>query len=336
MSESAIQGQERAAADGLRLPTSIRLVDVGLRDGLQVVDRMLPMEEKLALVHMLIEAGVTEIELTSFAHPRVLPQFSDAVELLKAVPRTDEVRYRVLVPNLRGAERASEGAPDVMVALTSADEQISQINQNASRESVLAGLPAIGAVAVDSGAQFVVGIANAFFAWGRGAVSDSDRHQCVKAAVSAGAQGIYLACTTGMEDPLQVYSGVKQVLDEHPRLQVGVHLHARNGMALANALAACQAGAVWLEGSFGGLGGDLWAPGDPKILGNVPFEDLVAFSDALGMVSGVNLEKYLGVVERVADLTGWAPTSAVVHGGLRSELAAFQFEEDTSTLWQAK
>lgn len=336
MSVSPETSHELTAATDLRLRSTIRLVEVGLRDGLQVVDRMLPIEEKLELVLMLIEAGVTEIELTSFAHPRVLPQFSDAVELLRVVPRSDDVRYRVLVPNLRGAQRASEGSPDVMVALTSADEQISQINQNASRESVLAGLPAIGQVAFDSGAQFVVGIANAFFAWGRGAVSEADRRQCVEAAVDAGAQGIYLACTTGMEDPLHVYSGVKQVLDEHPALQVGVHLHTRNGMALANALAACQAGAVWLEGSFGGLGGDLWAPGDPEILGNVPFEDLVAFSDALGMVSGVDLKKYLHVVERAADLTGWTPTSAVLRGGLRSQLADFRFAENVNTLWQAR
>lgn len=305
----------------LNLPPHIRLVEVGLRDGLQTVTQPITTAEKVELVRDLIASGVTEIEVVSFAHPKVLPQFADSVEVMKQVPRVPGVVYRGLVPNLKGAQRAAECGLDVMVALATTDEGVTRRNQNATVEEVLAGLPAIGETARESGSEFVVGIANSFFAWGSGMISDEQRLRAVDAAASAGASGVYLACTTGMEDPRQVFEGILQVKARYPDLQVGVHLHARNGMALATALAALHAGVDWIEGSFGGLGGDLWAPGSPEVLGNAPLEDLVHFMDSIGVHTGISLHDYLQVVRRVTELTGWQSTAAVVRGGTRDELA---------------
>lgn len=312
--------ERQGALEHLGLPARIRLVEVGLRDGLQTVTTPVSTDDKIALAEALVECGVREIEAVSFAHPKVLPQFADAREVMRRVPRCDGVRYRGLVPNVRGAERAAECDLDVTVALATTDEAVTRRNQNATVAEVLAGLPAIGEIVRASGSEFVVGIANAFFAWGSGLVTRENRMRAVDAAIEAGAGGVYLACTTGMEDPRQVFEGVREVKRRYPSIEVGVHLHARNGMALASAVTALQAGVDWLEGSFGGLGGDLWAPGTPEVLGNAPYEDLVHLMSLLRIDTGVDLERYLRVVRRVAEITHWSPQSAVISGGTRAEL----------------
>lgn len=323
--------EENFRGSKLFLPETIRLVEVGLRDGLQTVQTPVSTTQKVELVEQLIECGVKEIEVVSFAHPKVLPQFADALDVMAQVPRVSGVKYRGLVPNVRGAERAADCGLDVTVALASTDEAITKKNQNATVAEVLAGLFKIGELVKSSGSQFVVGVANAFFAWGSGITPQETRLMCVDAAVEAGADGIYLACTTGMEDPKQVFDGVREIRERHPQIEVGIHLHSRNGMALASAITAMQAGAHWLEGAFGGLGGDLWAPGPPEVLGNAPFEDLVHLTDLMGVTTGIDLVRYLEVVERVQQITGWKPLSSVMSGGLREDLIGENIIEDTTT-----
>lgn len=210
---------------------------------------------------------------------------------------------------------------DDIVALTSTDDAITRINQGRSAEDTLRELEGISKVVHDSGASLIVGIATAFFAVGSGVVAASKRNHFLDTAVDAGASGVYLACSSGMDDPQMVYAGVSAARDRYPEVRLGVHLHARNGMALANALAALMAGADWLEGSFGGLGGDLWAPGDKTVLGNAPFEDLVNLVDCIGVRSGVDLAAYLDVVRAGCALTDWVPQSFVLRGGTRQALA---------------
>lgn len=306
----------------LALPDSVRLVEVGLRDGLQAVPEPLRTEDKIELVRLLINAGVTEIEAVSFAHPKVLPQLADAAEVMAAVPRPQGVRYRGLAPNLRGAQRAAECGLDEVVVVISADEEVSRRNQGRGTGELLADLPEIARVVDSAGARLVVAVACSFFAPARGAVPREERERVVDAAVDVGAAGVYLALTSGQEHPGEVFSGVTGTLARHPGLEVGVHLHNRNGFAPANALAALTAGASWLEGSFAGLGGDLWFPGDPTVLGNAPLEDLIHLCDSLDIETGVDLTSYLAVVERSVELTGTPSTSFVTRGGSRAELAS--------------
>lgn len=305
----------------LALPASIRLVEVGLRDGLQVVPTPVPVEDKLRLVDRLLDAGLRHLEVSSFGRPDVLPQLADAEEMMARVPRDRGAVYRGLVPNVRGAQRAASCGLDEMVALVCADEAVTQVNQRQSVEQVLAGLPRIAAIARDAGTRLIVGVAMAFFAPGRGEVSRANRMRCVDAAADAGADGIYLASSAGMDDPAQIAAGIADVRAQYPSIDVGVHLHSRNGMALANALAAMLAGASWLEAAFGGMGGDLWAPGDPAVLGNAPMEDLVHMTQCLGVHTGVDLNTYLDVVAEAMTVTGWTARSAVTAGGTRQQLA---------------
>lgn len=305
----------------LALPGSVRLVEVGLRDGLQAVPTPLRTEDKVELVCLLIDAGVTEIEAVSFAHPKVLPQLADAAEVMAAVPRPAGVRYRGLAPNLRGAQRAAECGLDEVVVVISADDEVSRRNQRRSTSELLAELPEVARVVRSSGARLVVAVACSFFAPARGSVPAQERNRVVDAAVEAGAAGIYLALTSGQEHPGEVFTGVTETLARHPGLEVGVHLHNRNGFAPANALSALAAGASWLEGSFAGLGGDLWFPGDPTVLGNAPMEDLIHLCDNLGIRTDIDLTAYLAVVERSVELTGIPSTSFVTRGGSRADLA---------------
>jgi hydroxymethylglutaryl-CoA lyase len=313
------------------LPSSIRIVEVGLRDGLQAVPEPLRTEDKVELVHRLVEAGVREIEAVSFAHPKVLPQLADAAEVMAVVPRRSDVTYRGLVPNLRGAQRAADCGLDEIVVVVSADEEVSVRNQNRTVSQMLAELDAIGDVTRDCGARLVVGVACAFFAPARGPVTDAETDRVVDAAVAAGATGVYLAGTSGVEHPGEFAAGIARVRGRHPGLEIGVHLHDRNGFAMANALAAMAAGADWLEGSFAGLGGDLWFPGDPTVLGNAPVEDLVHLCASLGISTGIDLDAYLGVVDRVVALTGRPATSFVTRGGTRDALARASWPDRPAT-----
>ncbi|MET4059523.1 hydroxymethylglutaryl-CoA lyase [Arthrobacter sp. UYP6] len=304
------------------LPDAIRLVEVGLRDGLQSVPAPVRTEDKVEVVHLLIEAGVREIEAVSFASPRVLPQLADAADVMAAVPRVPGVRYRGLAPNLLGARRAADCGLDELAVVVSADEEVSRRNQRRSVEQMLADLEEIGKLAEASGLRLVVAVACAFFAPARGPVTRAERLRVVHAAVQAGAAGLYLAATSGEEHPGEMYDGISEVRDLYPDLDVGVHLHNRNGFAPANALASMLAGASWLEGSFGGLGGDLWFPGDPSVLGNAALEDLVHLCDGLGIETGIDLAKYRKVTDRMVELTGRPSASFVTRGGTRSDLAA--------------
>jgi hydroxymethylglutaryl-CoA lyase len=304
------------------LPDAVTIVDVGLRDGLQAVaDPILTTSQKVEVVEALIASGVRHIEAVSFAHPRVLPQLADAEAVMAAVPRRDDVVYRGLLPNARAAERAADCGLDRFVAVISADDEVSRRNQRRSTAEVIAELPSIAEAARSAGADLIVGIACAFFAPGRGPVTWEETQAVVDAAVANGARGVYLACTSGMEDPVAVHRGVRRVVAENPRLEVGVHLHNRNGFAPANALAALTGGATWLESAFGGLGGDMWFPGDPSVLGNHPTEDLVALMDAVGVYTGIELSRYLDVVRLTAELTSTDPVSFVWRGGTRRQLA---------------
>ncbi|GAA3862869.1 hydroxymethylglutaryl-CoA lyase [Leifsonia kafniensis] len=304
------------------LPSSIRLVEVGLRDGLQAIPAIVPTEHKVELVRLLIDAGVREIEAVSFAHPKVLPQLADAEDVMAAVPRLPGVVYRGLAPNLRGAERAIACGVDEIVVVVSADEQVSVRNQRLTVERMLEDVAVIGRIANASSTRMIVAVACAFFAPARGPVSRAERIRVVDAAADAGAGGLYLAGTSGEEHPGEFFDGIAEVKARHPHLDLGVHLHNRNGFAPANALAAMLAGATWLEGSCAGLGGDLWFPGDPSVLGNAPLEDLVHLCDGLGIRTGIDLVKYTRVVDRFVEMTGTASTSFVSRGGTRNDLAS--------------
>lgn len=309
------------------LPIETRLVEVGLRDGLQAVEAGLSTDKKIDVVHRLIESGVREIEVASFAHPKVLPQLADAEEVLARVPRSRDVRYRALIPNLRGAQRAAECKIDEVAVVVPAEDGMALKNQGRTTDQLLRELQAVGDVARSAGQRLIVAVACAMFSPCYGPVEPEKRNRVLEAAQDAGAAGVYLATTTGQEHPQELYDAVLETRRRFPEMECGVHLHNRNGFGPANALAALSAGAQWLETSFAGLGGDMWFPGDPTVLGNLATEDLVHLLDGMGVRTGVDLTGCRRIAEFVIEETGFPVSSFVMRGGTRDDLATASWPE---------
>jgi len=311
----------------LPMPSTVRVVEVGLRDGLQSVPQTIPTVAKLDMVEGLIDAGIHEIEVASFAHPRVLPQLADAEALLAMVPRSVGVHYRGLVPNAYGARRAVDSGVNEIVALICTDEAVTQINQQRTHAQMWDEVDEIVDIAAPHDIPVTVAIVMSFFAYGSGLVSAEKLDTFVERVVEAGVKSIYVADSAGMADPGQVYSSLRRIGAHHPELSIGVHLHTRAGFALANTLAALLAGIDWIEGAFCGLGGDLWLPGDADVLGNTPTEDLVAMLEYMGVGTGVNLDRYAELVRLVEGIVARPSTGHLTRGGSRNEMASIVWSD---------
>ena len=298
-----------------------------MRDGLQSVPHVVPTEAKIRLVEGLILSGVKDIEVVSFAHPKVLPQMADAEDLLNRVPRSKDVRYRALVPNAVGARRAVDAGVDEIVILTCTDADVLMINQRRTPQQMWQELDQALAIARDGQIGAVVAIIMSFYAYGAGVVPEERLDEMVGRIVEAGATSLYVADSAGLADPKQVYGAIVRLRRAHPEVEIGVHLHTRGGFALANTLAALMAGVDWIESAFGGLGGDLWLPGDHDVLGNMPTEDLVAMLGYMGVETGIELEPLMDVVRLCEEQTGRHPLGHFGRGGSRSEMAAIEWEE---------
>ncbi|GAA1853802.1 hydroxymethylglutaryl-CoA lyase [Brevibacterium marinum] len=303
------------------LPDRARLVEVGLRDGLQAIETPLSTDRKVAIVADMIAAGFKEIEIASFAHPKVLPQLADAEAVLADIPRPPDVRFRALVPNARGARRAAACELDEVTFVVPAEDGMALKNQGTTTQGLLDQLEEVREVSHDAGQRLIVAVACAFFSPCYGPVSKAARDSVVRKATEVGADGVYLATTTGEETPLEVFSGIRETKNDFPGIEVGTHLHNRNGFAPANALAALSAGADWLESSVAGLGGDMWFPGDPTVLGNMATEDLVHLLDGMSVVTDIDLRRVRQISESLIEETNFPVSSFVSRGGTREELA---------------
>lgn len=309
------------------LPDAARVVEVGLRDGLQAIEEPLDTSTKLKIVDQLIESGVREIEVASFAHPKVLPQLADAVEVIDRLPRDPSIRYRALVPNAKGAERAADTMLDEIAVVIPAEDGMALKNQGKTTDQLIDELSIVADFAASAGQRLIVGVACAFFSPCFGPVSAPMRNKVVQAAQDVGAHGVYLANTTGQEHPREVYEGLKSAKEAFPNLECGAHLHNRNGFAPANALAALSAATDWLETSFAALGGDMWFPGDPTVLGNMATEDLVHLLDGMGITTGIDLEAARSISSQISTLTDFPISSFVSRGGTRQDLANATWEQ---------
>ncbi|SNT41016.1 pyruvate carboxyltransferase [Rhodococcoides kyotonense] len=310
---------------GHDLPRAATVVDVGLRDGLQAVEHVLETDEKLQILDGLLASGFTSLEITSFAHPRVLPQFADAERVIADAPRPPGVTYKALVPNLKGALRAIETSIDEIVMVVPVDEETARRNQNASPDALLSALAEIVTHAHASGKKVSAAVATAFFATCRGPIPNDALHQALRRVIDSGVDSLYLAGTSGMEIPSEFDRGITLAKSLAPNVPIGVHLHNRNGFGPVNALAALGAGADWIEASFGGLGGDMWFPGDKSVLGNAPMEDVLNLLHSMDIATGIDLDRYLEVVEYSEKVTGTGSYSFLSRGGTRDAVARTQW-----------
>ncbi|MBX3637586.1 MAG: hydroxymethylglutaryl-CoA lyase [Rubrivivax sp.] len=288
-----------AAAAATNDPVTIR--EVGLRDGLQAIARTVPTAHKLEWVRAAYEAGEREIEIGSFVPPRLLPQLADTAELVAFARTLPGLEVSVLVPNLKGAERAIESGAHSMLLPLSASHAHSLANLRKTPDEVLREIAAIRALrdAAGSRCRIEIGLSTAFGCTIQGRVEPAEVLRLLRGALDAGAERVGLADTVGYADPHAVVTLFAQAFAvAGERLTCG-HFHDTRGLGLANVYAAWQAGVRRFDASLGGIGGCPHAPGAS---GNVATEDVAYLFASMGVPTGLHFERLMALRQRVA---GW-------------------------------
>jgi hydroxymethylglutaryl-CoA lyase len=277
--------------------TFILISEVGPRDGLQSIDRVMPLEAKKAWIKAEAEAGVREIEVGSFVPPSLLPQMADTAELVAFARTLPGLNVVALVPNARGAERAVAAGVHGMSIPFSMSETHSQRNVRKTHSQMLDEIRAVARIAEAAGVHFAVGLSTAFGCTIEGAVLEDQVMRLAGASVEAGAKELSLSDTTGYADPAQVKRLVRKVRAVVGDKLTTLHLHNTRGLGLANALAGLEEGITTLDASLGGLGGCPYAPGAS---GNIVTEDLAFMLHAMGYETGIDLDRLMKVRKIVA------------------------------------
>lgn len=285
--------------------------DVVARDGFQIEPNFIPTDDKVALIDALSQCGFAKIEVTSFTSPKAIPMLRDAEEVMRRIQRVQGVEYTVLVPNLRGAERAFESRADEFNLVMSTSETHNRANLRMDREKSVAALTEVIRF-VDGRTPINVSLSTAFGCPMEGDVPQSVVEQYVQRFADLGVRGISICDTTGMAHPAQVSKMAEDLLRKCDSVQLTFHFHNTRGMGLANILAAVQSGITRFDGSLGGLGGCPYAPGAS---GNISSEDAIHMLDAMGYETGIDLDALLRIAKQLPQIVGHGVPGQVVKAG---------------------
>lgn len=302
----------------------VRIVEVLLRDGLQTMVHeagwhVPSTEEKVALIGRIASAGVPEIEVTGFVHPKVIPMLADADDVMRALPERDGVVYRALVPNLRGAQRAIDAGCTKLSALIVASETYSKKNSNMTIAENVEQIRLIAELANASGVLMDVGMGICFLCPYEGHVPEERILELISTFHGLGVREVSIADSIGMSNPRIVGQRVKAITTRFPDVTLGVHLHERTGMALANVVAAYENGATSFESCIGGYGGGIAMPVSVMGMGNVPTEDVVHLFREMGVETGVDLDAIRRISNEVGTLLGIPSRARVAQFGTFEE-----------------
>jgi hydroxymethylglutaryl-CoA lyase len=268
-------------------PSSVTIVEVGPRDGLQNEAAAVSTVDKVAFVDRLSATGLPVIEVSSFVSPRWVPQMADAGEVFAGIQRRSGVRYSALVPNLAGLDRAQAAGVNEVAIFAASSETFSQKNINQTIAASLETYRAVAARCTELDIRLRAYLSTAFGCPYEGAVDPSRVAEIASALIDMGAFEVAVSDTIGIAHPGQVPIVVDAVARRVPLRQIALHFHDTRGTALANVLTALDLGVATFDASAGGLGGCPYAPG---ATGNLATEDLVYMLDGLGIRTGVNLE----------------------------------------------
>ncbi|MEY2618951.1 MAG: hypothetical protein RL522_1953 [Pseudomonadota bacterium] len=290
----------------MKLPHRVVLVDVGPRDGLQNEKQTVPAEIKIGLVHRLQDAGLKEIEVTSFVSPKWVPQMADNAQVMAGIQRRPGVRYAALTPNMRGLEGALESGVDEIVVFGAASEAFSQRNINCSiAESIERFAPVVEAarakgVVVRGAISCAVGCPY------EGEVSPERVELVARLMKQIGVQHMGVADTIGVGTPLKVQRALEAALKHYSVNDISGHFHDTYGQALGNTLAALGMGVWRYDTSVAGLGGCPYAKG---ATGNVATEDVVYMLHGMGIETGIDLDKLVDAGHYISEFLQRKPNS---------------------------
>ena len=292
------------------IPERVTLVEVGPRDGLQNEALPVAAAHKVELVQRLQDAGLREIEVTSYVSPKWVPQMADNAQVMAAIARQPGVRYSVLVPNMLGLQAALAGGaatrPDEVVVFGAATQAFSRRNINCSIEESIERFAPVVAAAREAGLKVRAAISCALGCPYQGEVSADEVEHLVKLFKAIGVHHCGVADTIGVGTPRRVQAAMERALKHYPLHEVSGHFHDTYGQALANIHACLEMGVHTFDTSVAGLGGCPFAKG---ATGNVATEDVVFMLRGMGIDTGVDLDALVDAGGFISDLLGRAPVS---------------------------
>ena len=302
----------------------VRIYEVGPRDGLQNEATAVPTEVKRGYIERLVAAGLREIEATSFVSPAAIPQLADAEALIAALPRASDVRYPVLVPNLRGLARAEAAGVDAIAVFTAATDAFTTRNIRMTVDESIEAFRPVLARAAEIGWWRRGYVSTAFGCPYSGAVAPERAVEVALRLIELGLDEVCFGDTIGVAVPSQVTELTARAVDAGIPLEtIAYHFHDTRGIALANVVAGLAAGVRCFDAASGGTGGCPYAPG---AAGNLATEDLVYLLDGLGYDHGVRLDGVLNaarfitaalgrpLASKVGQAGGWDPTTGAATG----------------------
>jgi hydroxymethylglutaryl-CoA lyase len=269
------------------LPKSIRIVEVGPRDGLQNESAIVPAPKKAEFVKLLAATGLQDIEVASFVHPKWIPQLADAEELISQLELFPNVRYSALVPNMKGLDRAIQSGIRRIAVFTAASETFNKKNINMGIQESIDVFKPVVARALKEGMSVRGYISTCFVCPYEGSIAKEKVAEVAQALFQIGVDEVSIGDTIGAATPRDVETTCGYLGQRFTGHKLAVHFHDTYGMAIANVYQALQMGFSIFDSSAGGIGGCPYAPGAS---GNVATEDLVYLLDRLGIKSGVSLK----------------------------------------------
>ncbi|CAK7020729.1 hydroxymethylglutaryl-CoA lyase [uncultured Phascolarctobacterium sp.] len=299
--------------DMKRLPSEIKICEVGPRDGLQNEEKNLSTEEKVELIELAAEAGAKVIEIGSFVNPKAVPQMADTDAVARKINRKADVEYRALIFNMQGLERAEAAGITKAKVTVSASRSHCLRNMNKTPEEAVASFATIAEYAEAKGIVLSAAISTAFGCSIDGTIPFEQVLSIIFQLRKLGVQEISLSDTTGMANPLQVYTYGSEIVKLFPDISWVFHFHDTRGMGLANVLMGMLAGITTYDACFGGLGGCPFAPGAS---GNIATEDLVNMCMEMGIGTGYDLNKYIKLGYKVESYIGGRRSSSILKAGL--------------------
>lgn len=297
----------------MNLPKRVKINEVVLRDGLQLEDKVLSVDEKKTLYDQLVKANLRTVEFGSFVHPKLVPQMANSGELFELISKeVNQLELIALIPNLKGAKNAQEKGVKRLNFVFSASDTHNQQNVQKSTEESLEELKEILDYCENHGILVNVSVATTFGCPFEGEVSKDRIEWILEQLVPLNVETITLADTTGMANPQQVYDLVSEMTTKFPEQSFNLHFHNTRGMGLANVMGAMQAGITSFDASLGGLGGCPFAPG---ATGNICTEDVVHMLHSMGIETGLSLDELMAASRTLQQYVGHETPSYVLKAG---------------------
>lgn len=301
----------------MALPKTVRLFEVGPRDGLQNEAAPVPAAAKIELIHRLQDAGLTLIEATAFVSPKWVPQMADNAEVMAGIRRKPGVRYPVLVPNMKGLEAAIAAGVDEVVVFGAASESFSKRNTNCSIDEGLARFEAVAREAIARGLRVRGDISVCLDCPYEGRVDPAAVVHVAQALDAMGCYEITVCDTIGTGTAGRTREVIEAVARHIPISRIAAHFHDTYSQALTNIYAALECGVATFDCSVAGLGGCPYAKG---ATGNVATEDVLYLLDGLGIETGVDMNKLIAAGDYICGVLG-RPTQSRVARAIRAKAA---------------